>query len=277
MTLAAALTQVQAQRCEALVLDYAGWREAPGQEWNYRWSSGENRAVTILGAQHQRDPAHVQFGEIAAAFAQARPTLVFYEGPDRGVGATGEETIRTRGESGYVRFLAAQAGVAARSLEPSPGEQIAMLLAEHPIERVNLFFLLREAARLREREGRTGAALDEAMRMLIARSGQMAAQADLALPVTDLASLDAAVRRHWPERDWRTLPSEWFSPGADDARTGGLFLAAINRSDSMNRDRHMVARLVEAVRAGNRVFAVVGRNHVPMQRPALDCALRDGA
>lgn len=259
------------------MLDYAGWRQAPGQEWDYRWSGGESRALTILGAQHLRDPADPQFARIAAAFAEARPTLAFYEGPDRGIAADAEETIRSRGESGYVRYLASQAGIEAHSLEPSPGQQIAMLLAEHPLDRVNLFFVLREAARLREREGRTGAALDEAVRTLIERSAQMAAQARLALPVTDLASLDAATRRYWPGRDWRALPLEWFSPRAEDAMTGGVFLGAINRSDSMNRDRYMVSQLVEAARLGNRVFVVVGRNHVPMQKPALDCALRGGA
>lgn len=276
---AAALAQAPApaERCETRVLDYSGWREAPGQQWDYRWAGGESSAISILGSQHLRDPADPQFARIAAAFAAARPTLAFYEGPDRGVGASGEETIRTRGESGYLRYLAAQAGIEARSLEPSPGEQIAMLLAEHPLDRVNLFFVLRETARLREREGRTGAALDEAVRTLIERSAQMAAQGGLSLPVTDLATLDSAAGRYWPGRDWRTLPLDWFSPGADDARTGGVFLGAINRSDSMNRDRHMVSRLVAAARDGNRIFAVVGRNHVPMQTPALDCALRRDA
>lgn len=37
---------------------------------------------------------------------------------------------------------------------------------------------------------------------------------------------------------------------------------------------HMVAVLAEAVREGERAFAVVGRNHVPMQAPALRCALQ---
>ena len=274
MLLAAAAAQQAGGGCEARVLDYARWREAPGQQWDYRWSGPADKALTILGAQHLRDPADPQFAHIARAFAEARPTLAFFEGPDRGVAQDAGETIRSRGESGYLRFLAAQAGIAARSLEPSPGQQLAMLLAAHPLDQVNLFFILREAIRLRDREGQSGAALDQAVSQLIARSAQMAAGARLVLPVTDLATLDAAVRRYWPDRDWRTLPAQWISPGADDARTGGVFLGAINRSDSMNRDRHMVRQLVEATRAGNRVFVVVGRNHVPMQAPALDCALR---
>jgi hypothetical protein len=248
----AALAQAAPATCEARVLDYANWREVPGQQWDYRWSGGGDKALTIFGAQHLRDPADPQFASIARAFAEAHPNLVFFEGPDRGAAEDAAETIRNLGESGYLRFLAARAGIPARSLEPSAGQQLGMLLAAHPLEQVNLFFILREAARLRDREGLTGAALDRAVSQLIARSAQLAAGARLTLPVTDLATLDAAVRRYWPGRDWRALPATWMSPGADDA----------------------VRQLVEAVRAGNRVFVVVGRNHVPMQAPALDCALR---
>ena len=273
---AAAAAQAPAEACEARVLDYSGWRAAPDQSWDYSWMGEGGGALTLIGAEHQRDPAHPQFARIAAAFAAARPTVAFFEGPDRGVGSDVEDTIRSRGESGFVRLLAAQAQAGVRSLEPSPGDQIGALLAEHPLDQVNLFFVLREAARMRDREGKTGAALDEAVTVLIGRSVEMAARGGLALPVTDLATLDAAVRRYWPDRDWRALPAGWFSPGADDS-AGGLFLGAINRSDSMNRDRHMVRQLLAAARAGERVFAVVGRNHVPMQAPALDCGLRGTA
>lgn len=271
---AAVAAQAAADRCEARVLDYSGWRAAPDQAWDYRWSGGEGGALTILGAEHQRDPAHPQFARIASAFTEAAPNLVFFEGPDRGLGIDAEDTIRTRGESGFARFLAHSAQAEARSLEPSPGAQMGMLLTAHPIDQVNLFFVLREAARLRDREGLAGGALDQAVGALIARSTEMARAAGVALPISDLASLEASVRHYWADRDWRTLPSAWFSPGADDQATGGLFLGAINRTDSMNRDRYMARQLAAAARSGRRVFVVVGRNHVPMQAPALDCALR---
>jgi hypothetical protein len=37
----------------------------------------------------------------------------------------------------------------------------------------------------------------------------------------------------------------------------------------------MYAVLSEAAQQGERVFAVVGRNHVPMQAEALKCALAE--
>ena len=59
----------------------------------------------------------------------------------------------------------------------------------------------------------------------------------------------------------------------DDAVTGGRFMAAINAASSEVRDIHMYRVLARAARSGEWVFAVVGRNHVPMQAEALRCAL----
>lgn len=268
VTLAALLAAAPPAAACPDVLDYADWREAPDQAWDYRWPAAEPRLV-MIGASHSRDPAHPQFARIASEFAAARPTIAFYEGPDRGERATAEETIRETGESGYLRFLARAAGAQLRTLEPSPGEQFGMLAKAFPADRVLLFFVLRETVRLRDREKLSGEALDAAVAKLLAH----AAQAAPGLPFTDLAGLDAAAKRHWPDRDWRAAEAKWIGPGADDARTGGVFIGAINRADSRNRDRHMVRILSEAVKAGERPFVVVGRNHVPMQAPALACAL----
>jgi hypothetical protein len=258
--------------CE--VLDYGSWHESAAESWDFRWPSAGDPQLTIIGAEHVRDPAHPQFPKIAAAFAAANPTLVFFEGPDRGVRADAETTIRETGESGYARFLASQAGLETRSLEPSPADQLRTLSAVFPPDQVLLFFTLREAARLRDREHKSGAALDAAIAVLLTKAAAFAGPLGGALPFRDVPGLSAAARSYWPNRDWRSLPGDWFSPTADDAKTGGLFLGAINRADSTNRNRHMVAMLAAAVKSGARPFVVVGRNHVPMQAPALRCALR---
>jgi len=255
--------------CEALVADYARWREAPGQQWDFRWPAAGPPSLTLFGAEHVREPGHAQFDRIARAFEAAKPTLAFFEGPDRGVRGDREATIRETGESGYLRLLAKQAGIPARSLEPSPPEQMKALLGQFPADQVFLFFVLREAARLRDREGKSGEALDAAVAPMLARAAALGAP----LPFADVPGLAAATGRYWPGRDWRTLPAAWFSPLAKDSETGGLFLGAINRADSDNRNRHMVRLFAAAVKAGERPFVVVGRNHVPMQAKALACAL----
>ncbi len=266
------MTQQPLGACFARMPDYATWREAPNQQWDYHWA-GERGAVTLFGAEHSRDPAHPQFARLEEAFRTAAPTLVFYEGPDRGEAANVEETIRSAGEPGWLRFAAKRAKVAIRTLEPNPQQQLGMLIREFPIDQVLLFFVLRDAAIRRERDGLTAAALDAATTALLHRARLMAGAGNIALPFTDIAGLETAAARYWPGRDWRTLPRSWFTPGSNDAATGGQFVGANNRADSRNRDRNLVAHIVEAVQGGERVFVVIGRNHVPMLAPALDCAL----
>jgi hypothetical protein len=269
------IAQQPLEACFARMPDYATWREAPNQQWDYH-RSGERGAVTLFGAEHSRDPKHPQFARLEQAFRTAAPTLVFYEGPDRGEAASAEETIRTMGEPGWLRFAAKQSKVAVRTLEPNPQQQLGMLMGEFPLDEVLLFFVLRDAAIRRERDGLAGTALDAGTTALLQRARQMAGAGNIALPFTDIAGLEAAAARYWPGRDWRTLPRAWFTPGSNDGETGGQFVGAINRADSRNRDRNLVAQIVEAVKGGERVFVVIGRNHVPMLAPALDCALAPG-
>lgn len=262
----------QAQSASACpdVLDYGAWKEAEAQLWDFR-----SPALTIIGAEHSRDPSHAQFARIESEFAAARPSLVFFEGPDRGIGDSADEAIRNGGESAFVRLLARKAGIPARGLEPSPGEQVQALAEHYPLDQVLLFFVVREAVRLRDREGRTGDALAASVAALLERVSAMASSSGIALPFDDVAGLQAAFEAYWPRRDWKSADSDWFSPLADDAQTGGRFFAAINRADSTNRNRHMVKLFADAVRQGERPFVVVGRNHVPMLSPALACLLRD--
>ncbi|NJC40633.1 hypothetical protein GGQ87_000891 [Brevundimonas alba] len=274
LALSAALAADPVAACESRLLSYAGWRETPDTVWNLEVGSHAGGRLSYFGAQHSRDPADPQFVAIEAAFRAAAPSVVFYEGPDRGVGADGPETISSRGESGYVRWLAARDGVGVTALEPSPLDQFKALTERFPADQVELFFVLREAVRLRDRENLSGEALDGALESLLSRLSGMTAAAGIQLPFADLAGLEAAYGQHWPDGpDWRVVPSNWFDPLANDAKTGGRFMAAINAASSETRNVHMYRVLAKAARSGDRVFAVVGRNHVPMQAEALRCAL----
>jgi hypothetical protein len=222
--------------------------------------------LSYWGAQHSDDPSHPQFAEIETAYEALRPTTVFYEGPERPLAPTAEETIRLYGESGFVRWLANRGGAAVARLEPDPGREFGAVASAVGTERAVLFFVLREAARLRDRKGVTGLELDAAVSALLQRAAAMG------LPVATLDDLQATYARHFTSpADWREVPIRWFDPRTDDAETGGLFMAAANRASSHHRDRHMAHVIAEAARRGERVLAVVGRDHVPKQAPALRC------
>lgn len=230
----------------------------------------EGGSLLYYGASHSRDPQHPQFAEINARWTQARPTVAFYEGPRRPVADSEDETIRRFGESGLVRWLAQRDGVRVERLEPEVQEEVDHLLREFPPEQVKLFFVLREACRLRDVEHLGQKELSQAVASLLARASSLKGIGQV---IASVDELEAAYSRHWSEPpNWWQAPNHWFDPMLTD--TGGRFTNEVNRASSHFRNLHMYRRLSAEVLGGQRVFAVVGRDHVPMQMPAIDCKLK---
>ncbi len=232
---------------------------------------GFGRAAPLLRRGAFGRPGDPQFAEIEKAWDALKPTVAFYEGPNRPVAGSAEETIRQAGESGFVRFLAKRDGVTFLTLEPSPQEEAAFVSKKYPAEQVMLFYVLRETARLRERRKLPEAELKAAVAGLLEKASKMTGLAAF----TTLEGLEAAYRRHWTApANWWEAPQQWFDPLKSSQETGGLFTNDINRLSSEYRNLHMYTALAYAALEGKRVFAVVGRNHVPMQAQALRCAVK---
>lgn len=260
--------------CAEEIRTHAEWLADPDSTWSLSVEVGRDAALRYVGARHSDDPSDPQYETIAAAWEESRPTRAFFEGPDRGIAPMVEETIERYGESGYVRFLAARDSVPVSTLEPSPFDEAAFLRERFSDEEIALFYLLREASRLRERKAMDGPEIAAVISELIARASEVGL---LRGEVTSVEALERAYRRYWSEpAEWWRAPEAWFDPLETSERTGGIFTNEVNRASSAFRDRHMARSLVEAVRAGERVFAVVGRNHVPLQAPAIECALGPG-
>lgn len=179
-------------------------------------------------------------------------------------------TIRIAGESGYARYLAKSSGAEIRRLEPSPVAQIAALGTQFTGDEVMLFFVLREAVRLRARDGLSGASLDAAIIRLLAKAAPLVAASKLRTSISDLATLAAAAGRVWPGRDWRDVPAEWFTPWIGPQ---AQFTNRINAMDSHYRNRHVIGAVDAALNEGRNVFVLIGRDHVPALAPALRCVV----
>jgi hypothetical protein len=227
--------------------------------------------LTYLPAEHSRDPAHPQLAGIERAWNDLHPTLAFYEGPNRPIADSAEATVRQAGESGFVRFLAQRDGVKLARLEPPPQDEAASVRERFGAERTELFYLLREAAQQRERRGASPEALKASMAQLIPR---LAALPGMQPVIRSVDDLQAAYARHWTSpANWWEAPMAWFDPLKDGKDTGGVFTNDVNRASSAFRNVHMVRVLSQAVRDGQRVIAVVGGNHVPLQEAALRCEI----
>ncbi|MFD2245697.1 hypothetical protein [Pontibacter ruber] len=148
-----------------------------------------------------------------------------------------------------------------------------MSLDKFTPEQIKLFFILREASRLRERKNMNEEQIKATVAQLLQKANSMVPAFATVLP--DVASLQPAYSKYWTTpANWWEAPTAWFDPLKDGSKTGGKFTNDINRYNSEFRNLHMYRLLTNAVLRGERVFAVVGRNHVPMQAQAIRCALQ---
>ena len=226
--------------------------------------------LTYRGAYHSNDPRHPQYGGLLEDWRTATATLAFYEGPERPPSGSVGEAIRGGGAAALLRHLAQRDGVRQRRIDPSAEAEVDALVRQFGAERVKLFYVLRDVAAARDREG-----LDEArLKMATARWLELVGQrfAPLAGSFTTVPELDALYTRVWPGLGpWWHVPAEWFEPLRSSAATGGLFTNDVSLASYRLRDRFMFEQLVVAVRRGERVFAVAGRDHVAAQAAALRC------
>jgi hypothetical protein len=133
------------ERCSAKLIPYAEWPKVNNPVFLLDLLSS-SKGIYYFGARHSADPAYSQFLEIEKAWNKVKPTIAFYEGPNRPIAATRDETIKQGGESGFVRFLATRDGVQFVSLEPSPQDEATFVMQKFSPEQVKLFYVLREAA-----------------------------------------------------------------------------------------------------------------------------------
>jgi hypothetical protein len=254
--------------CTERLVPYRDWPRIEAQaEWTVDLAAASGGKLLLFGMMHSDDPADPEFAAIDRAWSAMRPTAGFYEGPERPIADTASATIAATGESGYVRFLARRDGIPVFRLDPDPRVEAEYVLARHPRDQLFLFYVLREVVRLRDRKDVPREHLAKAVTSMI----EQAKARNLLHPSASIEEFEAAYRTHLGDPPaWADAPAWWFSPMP---RSDEKWTHRLNRDSSELRNRNMFEVLTASVRAGNRVFAVVGRNHVPMIAPALRCAL----
>lgn len=214
-------------------------------------------ALLYYGAKHSRDPNHPQRTDIEKKWRDFSPTVALCEGRSRGY-MIGElfEPFAGLPEPVLVHRLARRDDIPLYSLEPPYEAEVAELLERWPADLVALFFTTR--VYWSESQGRPD---DRLAAKLLARRTDVAG---LRGAIASVEQMDQVWNRHFPELpSWRSRTTEPDHP---------LF-AQIGDASREIRGEHMVRTLVDLVRKGERVFAVVGCSHVIRQEWMLRAAL----
>jgi hypothetical protein len=259
-----AFSTVTAQEKDANIMTFEEYAKVShGYPYIVELQMGKG-ALLYFGAQHVYDPKNPQIAQIAKLWKEFGPTAAYNEGGDPTLSKTIEETVSKSGEPGLVRFLAARDKVPALSLEPDRNEEVAMFLRTYTPEQVKVFFVLRQVPQFRERKN------DENIEAFMTTYlGNISRLPGLEGAPNTIAELDKSCLWLSPRlTDWREADRSWSDPVAAQAYTN-----QIARLSSEFRDRHMVKLLIDQVKQGKRVFAVVGGSHVIMQERALKAAL----
>lgn len=208
-------------------------------------SSG-NGALVFYGAHHANDPAHPQLADIERRWSAFKPTVALHEGRSRGFFISPLfDRLEGKGEPKMVHELARRDRVPMYTLEPAYAAEVAQLIGTYTPEQVALFFFTRVYW------GESGGKANERLaKHLLAKR-------------TDVEGLRGALRtlddvdRIWKRDfaghgDWRTLKGE----------PDGTYLGDIADASRRVRGEHMARTIVDLVRRGERVFAVVGSGNV---------------
>jgi hypothetical protein len=235
---------------------------------------GRNGArLVYVGVRHTFDPADAQFADRKKSWDDLRPTDAFYEGTGAFVGGSLEASIQRAGEPGLVRYFASLAQTPSHSLEPPRQAEVDALLKTFTAEQIVLFYVVRSASEARDRQHPSGPQLESIFAQAL---DQFHKVPQLAGALPDMPAFRAAYDRWFPGQDPAAAPALWFDPRQTSAETGSRFFNDVNRASSAFRDVYMYRLLAAAAKPGARIFAEVGRDHIPAQAAALKCALQAG-
>lgn len=266
-----AATDNRLQACSSGIVHYQDRNRARDRNYILDLSAPPRGRLLYIGVIHTFDPGHSQFSDLEKAWDRFQPTIAFFEGADTSVGTSRDHSIKSGGEPGLVRYLAARDNIPALSLEPSRQAEVYYVLRKFSAEQVKLFYVLRQTAQLRTR---TRISIPELKARLPGMLRQWSGVTGLHNVITTVEEFDAACKRYWRNIDWWDASIDWFNPLKSSSQTGGVFLNEINQESSHYRNLHMYTLLAKATLEGKTVFVAVGREHIPMQEEALRCALK---
>ncbi|HEU5162476.1 MAG TPA: hypothetical protein VFV54_04980 [Thermoanaerobaculia bacterium] len=201
--------------------------------------------LVFYGAHHTSDRHDPQLTDIEARWNAFKPTVALNEGRRRGYFLGPFAMAGSKSESQRLHELARRDGVAFYSLEPPYEEEVGALLKTWTPEQVALYFTLRVYW------GESGGTADEGLaeHLRKKRTDVDGLRGSLAT----VADIDRVWKRDLPgQADWRTLTEE----------PNGSILAAIADDSRRVRGEYMARTIIDLVRKGERVFAVVGSGHV---------------
>lgn len=216
--------------------------------------------LLFYGAAHTVDPQNPQVTDIENRWDGFQPTIAYNEGGNPPTFDDLGAAVRAYGEAGLVRFLAGRDEVPVATFEPPFDEEVTYLLKTYTPQQLKVFYALRQVTEERSRQAST--TVDDRINSWLSR---YLPEHGLNNSPNNVTELGAACKELFPELgDWHQVPEEWFGP-----RKSGHYTNKLAGDSGDFRNRYVFRLLVNRVKRGDRVFAVIGSSHVVVLEPAL--------
>jgi hypothetical protein len=225
--------------------DYIVEKFALGKPYVLELSSGKGSFV-FFGAHHTGNPNDPQMAQIEQQWKAFKPTVALHEGRQRSFyDVPVLEPLKGLSEVEKLHNLATRSGVKIYTLEPAFDDEVAALLKKWSPEEVATYFVLRGYWS----EAKGDVREDIAKELIGKRTDVEGLRGSLKAP----SDIDRVWKKAYPNAgDWRTTKGE-----PEDG-----YLAEMSDASRVVRGEHMARVLIDLVRRGERVFAVVGSGHV---------------
>jgi hypothetical protein len=250
----------------------AGEEQKVDKYWTEVFRGGDNQQLTYFAAQHVHDPQSPMFAAIDAQWQRftsevTRPSAVVLHEGNFPVLTTKEQTILNGGESGYVRWLAEQAGVATVWPEPSRDQEFAWLQKQYSGDQIVSFYALRYAHQWHRLDPGHRPSIEEYLDQAIPRyAGQLGSKIGSA---DDLRRLSPEVVGEQIYFDRRDSLARLISPTSD-----ALPLNNLAWDLGRLRDITIVKNIFQQWQQNKSLFMSYGNSHLLRQKPAIEALLK---
>jgi hypothetical protein len=217
-------------------------------------------ALLLYGAEHTGNPKDPQIADMKQRWATFHPTVAYNEGGNPPTLDDAGDAVQHYAEPGFLRFLAGRDQIPVATFEPPFDDEVAYAVKTYSPQQVKVFYALRQVTEARVATGSTP--LDERIKDWLS---DYLPDHGLKNSPNTLDELTAVCKSLFPDlADWHKVSEDWFDP-----TQSGHYTNDLANDTGVFRDKLIFHVLVQRVRRGDRVFAVIGSSHVVVQEPAL--------
>jgi hypothetical protein len=227
----------------------------------------EDRGLFWFSGIHSNDPEHPMFHDLEEAFVQFSPDVVLVEGnAERGRYSDAEQAIIHAGEPGFVAYLARSSGIPVQSIEPPWAAQFTYLLGHYEAEDVLVMYVLRQLNQYQREEDDRASSLSDRLRDFVAGLRRRG----FPLPPGDVVNgyiaklVEPYVGFSLDDSNWHRVPAK------DIVYSSDTIPHRIWQSTIRFRDEYAVQLISEIGKDYDRVFVMMGADHIENQRNDLE-------